>query len=179
MLDGQKRVELERRRAVEGEVERFRERQMGEDTARVGGEDDEEELKWGKRKRGERGRRLAGVKVKRKGSVGDSEAKKRMVEDGQGGEGPGERGDRGEREGQEGQEGEWRKRKAEEEDGVDADEGKKRKVVEDEEGKAAGGGDKNAVVVAVEKKVQVPPPESKPPAAALGLDYGSGDDDDD
>ncbi|KAF8542710.1 N-terminal domain of NEFA-interacting nuclear protein NIP30-domain-containing protein [Trichophaea hybrida] len=51
VLDGQRRVEMERKRAVEGEVERFREAQLVVER-RDGEEEGEEGEKWGKRKRG-------------------------------------------------------------------------------------------------------------------------------
>lgn len=80
VLDGQKRVEKEMRKAVEGEVERFREMQekvVVEGTAIP--EDEEETTQWGKRKRTGGRKPSLGVKLKKKGEEEEG-VKKRKVE---------------------------------------------------------------------------------------------------
>ena len=151
VLDGQRRLEAERRRAVEGEVERFREMQQ---VVEVAEEVEEEGEKWGKRRRGEKRRSIAGVKVKRKGEEGEEGGKKRKIE---------EVKKEGMKEGMK--------------------EGKAEKKVESEAAEKKGT-EENRTGNAEEKKVEVLPPEPKVEvkapvvAAVLGLDYGSDDDDD-
>ncbi|KAI5855725.1 N-terminal domain of NEFA-interacting nuclear protein NIP30-domain-containing protein [Tricharina praecox] len=90
VMDGQKRLDEERRRKEREEVEKFKELQSAGD-AGVGVEaelkEEEEEVKWGKRKRGEkRGRptvtALAGVKVKRKEETEEGATKKDRIDGG-------------------------------------------------------------------------------------------------
>jgi len=146
VMEGQKRLDEERRRKEREEVEKFKELQFAGDAGNVeeviGKEEEEEEVKWGKRKRGEkRGRAmvtaLAGAKVKRKEDAEEGTAK------------------------QDGTDGDH------EEKALDV---KKRKVEKVETNQTT----------AAEKPAEkaAPVPKVGPPKVALGLDYGSGSDDD-
>lgn len=161
VLDGQKRVEHERKKMVEGEVERFREAQQGVDVAVDGAEAEGEEV-WKKRRRGEKKKRSELEVVKRR----KTELEKSGTEDKALG-------------------------KAKEAILGKAEEGVLGKADQGKLGKPEGGKKpQNPVKSEVEKheksvvKPEVKPvpqtrpvPPTKPNPVALGLDYGSDDSD--